>query len=175
MDNINNQEEQKRKRKLIVLLFLVILLLASGMTAYFLKDRFFTEPRVISGLPELETGLEVMSDEQMLKFMQSEVDKDKININLKHEISVSKETNVAQLAVKNKPTNAYSIQVEYLLKEGNEQLYKSGLIPTNRQLSEVKLKKSLSEGSHEVMIIYTIFDEEKQINQSTIDGVLYVS
>lgn len=175
MDNIENQEEQKKKRKLIILLLLLLLLLASGLTAYFLRDHFFGESKVVSGLPELETNLEVMTDDEMLKFMQSEVDKDKVNINLKHEISVSKETNIAQLAVKNKPTNAYSIQVEYLLKDGNECIYQSGLIPPNRQLMEVKLAKKLSEGTHDVRIIYTIFDDEKEINQSTIDGVFYVS
>lgn len=175
MDNIENQEEQKKKRNLIILLLLLLLLLASGLTAYFLRDHFFGESKVVSGLPELETNLEVMTDDEMLKFMQSEVDKDKVNINLKHEISVSKETNIAQLAVKNKPTNAYNVQVEYILKEGNKRVYKSGLIPANRQLMEAKLTEKLSEGTHDMRIIYTIFDDEKEINQSTIDGVFYVS
>lgn len=165
------KENKKKTRRLLILLLLLLVALGSFFSFYFFRET----PKVISGLPDVEQNLEKMTDEEMLKFMQTEVDKDNFNINLKHEITVSKETNVAQIAVKNKPTNAYSIQVAYLLKEGNEQVYKSGLIPANRQLMEAKLAKDLSKGSHEVTIVYTIYDDEKEINQSTIDGVLYVS
>ncbi|MBO0480987.1 hypothetical protein [Candidatus Enterococcus courvalinii] len=175
MNSMESQEEKKKKKKLIILLLLLLLILGSGVTAFILRDKFFSEPKVVSGLPELESDLEVMTDEQMLKFMQSEIDKDKVNINLKHEIAVSKETNVAQFEIKNKPTNAYNIQVQYLLKKGNKQIYKSGLIPPNRQLMEAKLEKELLEGSYDISIVYTVFDNEKEINQATIDGVLYVS
>ncbi|MDA3973670.1 hypothetical protein PF023_06405 [Enterococcus thailandicus] len=168
---LEQKTDKKKKRRLLILLLLLLVALAAFFSLYFFRET----PKVISGLPDVEQNLEKMTDEEMLKFMQSEVDKDNFNINLKHEITVSKENNIAQIAVKNKPTNAYSIQVEYLLKDGNKQIYKSGLIPANRQLMEAKLTENLSEGSHEVMIVYTIFDDEKEINQSTIDGVLYVS
>lgn len=168
---VEQKDNKKKKRRLLILLLLLFVALGSFFSFYFFRET----PKVVSGLPDVEQNLEKMTDEEMLKFMQSEVDKDNFNINLKHEITVSKESNIAQLAVKNKPTNAYSIQVEYLLKEGNERIYKSGLIPANRQLMEAKLSKKLSEGNYEVMIIYTIFDDKKEVNQSTIDGVLYVS
>jgi hypothetical protein len=159
----------KKKRRLIWA-SLLILTVAAG---YFIFRSLQEPPRVISGLPDIDQNLEAMTDEETLALMQDEVDKNNIQVNLKHEIPVTEE-GIAQIDVRNQATNAYNVQVDYLLKDGNRRVFRSGLIPPNNQLLQAELTEELEAGEHEVTIYYKVFDETQEINTATFDGVFLV-
>lgn len=159
-----------KKKRRFIWAGLLILAVTAG---YFIFRSLQEPPRVISGLPDIDQNLEAMTDEETLALMQDEVDKNNIQVNLKHEIPVTEE-GVAQIDVLNQPTNAYNIQVDYLLKDGNRRVFRSGLIPPNNQLLQAELSEKLEAGEHEVTIYYKVFDETQEINTATFDGVFLV-
>jgi hypothetical protein len=159
----------KKKRKLMWF----VLLIFAAVAGYFIFQSLEEPPRVISGLPDIDQNLEAMTDEETLALMQDEVDQNNIQVNLKHEIQVT-EDGVARIDVLNQPTNAYNVQVDYILKDGNRRVFRSGLIPPNNQLLEAELTEELEAGEHEVTIYYKIFDEDQEINTATFDGVFLV-
>ncbi|EOH61328.1 MULTISPECIES: hypothetical protein [Enterococcus] len=170
-NNIEKKNHSKKKRTYILFSLLLVCLVA-GIGGYFYFNQ--SPPQVVAGLPDLDDHLSRLSNEDILKAMQDQVDKDKMRILLKHDIEVDKEGK-ASVDVRNNGQNAFNIQVEYYLASNNKQLYKSGLIPPNNRIDSIPFENLPDAGSHDVRILYNIYNEEKLVNTTTIDGKINIS
>ncbi|MGL9770946.1 hypothetical protein [Enterococcus sp. DIV0996a] len=110
-NNIEKKNHSKKKRTYILFSLLLVCLVA-GIGGYFYFNQ--SPPQVVAGLPDLDDHLSRLSNEDILKAMQDQVDKDKMRILLKHDIEVDKEGK-ASVDVRNNGQNAFNIQVEYYL------------------------------------------------------------
>ena len=149
-----------------------MLFLAIGVGGYYYFNQ--SPPKVVTGLPEVDKNISKLSNDDLLKLMQAEVDKDNIRITLKHEIEVDQSGN-ATVDIRNTGENAYNIQVEYYLASNQKKLYISGLVPPNNGIASVPFKNIPNKGEHAVKIYYKIYDKQELINTTMIDGVLIVS
>lgn len=143
-----------------------------GIGGYFYLNQ--SPKQVVIGLPDLDENISQLTNDDLLKKMQAEVDKDNIRIVLKHEIEID-DNGKANVDIRNVATNAYNIQVEYYLVSNQKKLYVSSLIPPNQGISSVAFKNLPSSGTHDVKIYYKIYDDKELINTTTIDGTLKVS
>ncbi len=167
-----NAVQEKSKKRTYILATLVLLLFAIGVGGYYYFNQ--SPPKVVTGLPELDKNISKLNNDELLKLMQAEVDKDNIRITLKHEIEVDKDGN-ANIDIRNSGENAYNIQVEYYLASNQKKLYVSGLIPPNNGIASVPFENMPSKGEHAVKIYYKMYDNQELINTTTIDGTLSVN
>ncbi|THE16167.1 hypothetical protein E1H99_00505 [Enterococcus hirae] len=171
--NIKHTNSSKKK-KTYILISLIALFLMAGIGGYFYFNQ--SPPQIVTGLPDLDDNLTKLSNEEILKAMQDEVDKDKMRIILKHNIEIDADGK-ANIDVRNSGQNVYNIQVEYYLASNNKELYKSGLIPPNNRIDSIPFKNlpNQGEGSYEVKIFYNIYNETELVNTTTIDGAINIS
>lgn len=163
-------EEKKRRKIIMIILFLLLVLL--GALAY----NYFQRPvKVISGLPQLEENASKITNKDMLKQMQVEVDKNNLKIILNHEIAIDSTEKLATVDIVNSAANNYSIQVKYVLNETDKVIYESGLIHKNHHVLKVKMYNLPDIGTHKVKIYYSIYDKDKLINIITFDGEIKIS
>lgn len=163
---------RKRKKSTYILVATFILCLILGIGGYFYFNQ--SPPQVVAGLPDLDENISQLNNDELLKKMQDEVDKDNIRIVLKHEIELD-EDGKANVDIRNVGVNAYNIQVEYYLASNQKKLYASGLIPPNSGIASVTFKNMPSSGTHSLKIYYKIYDKKELINTTTIDGTLKIS
>ncbi|MBO0462107.1 MULTISPECIES: hypothetical protein [Enterococcus] len=169
--NIKNNNRSKKKRTYILFSLLIFSLIA-GIGGYLYFNQ--SPPQVVVGLPDLDDNLTRLSNEDILKAMQDQVDKDKMRILLKHDIEIDAQGK-ASVDVRNNGQNAFNIQVEYYLVSNNKILYKSGLIPPNNRIDSIPFENLPDEGSHDVRILYNIYNEQQLVNTTTIDGTITIS
>jgi hypothetical protein len=165
---INAQKKKKGVKSIVAIILL-------GIICFCLFKMFEQPTRVVSGLPENDANLSTITNEDLLKMMQDEVDKDNLNILLINDIDVNNSTKSALVDVRNSYKSAYGIQVEYFLTEGNKLLYRSGLIPPNNRLKEVVFDHVPEAGVHDIYINYHTYDEQKMLATTVIDGQLTVN
>ena len=168
----NNATQDKNKKRTYILIALVVLFFALGVGGYYYFNQ--SPPKVVTGLPELDKNISKLNNDDLLKLMQTEVDKDNIRITLKHEIEVDK-NGKANVDIRNSWENADNIQVEYYLATNQKKLYVSGLVPPNNGIASVPFENIPNKGEHTVKIYYKMYDKQELINTTTIDGTIIVS
>ena len=168
----NNATQDKNKKRTYILIALIVLFFALGVGGYYYFNQ--SPPKVVTGLPELDKNISKLNNDDLLKLMQTEVDKDNIRITLKHEIEVDK-NGKANVDIRNSRENAYNIQVEYYLATNQKKLYVSGLVPPNNGIATVPFENIPNKGEHTVKIYYKMYDKQELINTTTIDGTIIVS
>ena len=161
----------KRKKSTYIIIVASLLFLLLGIGGYFYFNQ--SPPQVVAGVPDMDENISKLNNDELLKKMQDEVDKDNIRIVLKHEVELD-EDGKANVDIRNVGANAYNIQVEYYLASNQEKLYASGLIPPNNGISSVTFENMPSSGTHNLKIYYKIYDKKELINTTTIDGTLKI-
>ena len=162
----------KRKKSTYIIIVASLLFLLLGIGGYFYFNQ--SPPQVVAGVPDVDENISKLNNDELLKKMQDEVDKDNIRIVLKHEVELD-EDGKANVDIRNVGANAYNIQVEYYLASNQKKLYASGLIPPNNGISSVTFENMPSSGTHNLKIYYKIYDKKELINTTKIDGTLKIS
>lgn len=147
-----------KKRWIIIVLLLLIVIIGS----YFIYKKYFvsSEPvTVISGdfLPEGKDAQKI-SEKEMEKFAQDAVDSSNFNMVIGSKATIDASTMKGKLFIQNPPQNAYPVNVEIRLDDGDDLLYTSGAIQPGEEIKEVLLDKKLSVGSYKSTATFSLYN-----------------
>lgn len=157
MDKGKKGEVTLKRNTLIVLLVAILLLLILVFLLFLNKK-------------DIDTNLSDIEDKQV------ETASSSIKIPGYSSISISKDKKDVQIALINPSGNPCYFVYELVLKDNNETLYKSKLIPPGKMIKDVKLNRALSEGEYKasIKISTTSLSDNSPMNGANVETVLIV-
>lgn len=143
----------RKARNLIISLMIVLMIvcLAVGILKLFNND-----------------GIDSMAkDYTPPENLKVETDPDHIAIPGYKQIKLYANSDTAYMALWNPPGNPCYFRFTILMHNTKENLYKSGLVPPGKAITEIKFNRKIKEGTHSIDIkidTYQLNDKEKRMN-----------
>lgn len=170
-------KQKKRSRKWIIIL--VILLICAGVAGGFLysanqnrgKDRLARDEEALGGL------LPGKSPSEIADLLNQKVEEGMVDIGIAAEPAFEEGGKKGKLGIENVPGNRYSLQVDLLLDETQETLYRSGLIDPGYYIEYVALNRQLKNGDYQATAVFTTYaldETEDEIAKTRVNVVLHI-
>lgn len=152
--------ERKQKRRWSIILLLLLLALG-GVGTYFLTKEEAKPVSLVSGefLPKDKDASKI-SDVELIKMAQKEVDSSKFNMIIAPEAIFENSDRPGELIIQNPTNNVYPVNVELTRDDTGELIYTSGAIKPGYEVKEVKLEKSLSKGDYPTTAKFSLYDKK---------------
>lgn len=173
IDEIEIKAIIKSSKKLLALLLsLIALIVLLGGMWWFNKN---TSNTTASGLPISAT--EKMSSAEIKKYAENVVDKSNVTLQVYPKVKIQSDGKTGKMFIQNVPSNETGQVATLKEKDTGEVLYTSDLLEPKYQVSDIKLKKKLSKGTHKGIVTITFYDlkEKKQIGRSNVQVTITVS
>ncbi len=157
MDNSKKGEVTLKRHTLIVLLVVILVLLA--LVFFLILDK-----------KDVDTNVSNIEDKQV------ETQSSSIRIPGYSSIVIERDKEDVQIALINPSGNPCYFVYELILKDGEESLYKSKLIPPGKMIRDVKLNRPLKEGEYNASfrITTTSLSDNSPMNGANVETVLIV-
>lgn len=160
-----------KKKKITLLILLLIVLLGIGIVVmhHFGLFHYPWEKPVTSLYSGKEGMLPNISDEDALKMLQEQADKDQVRIQMNAQPK-QQEDGTYDLMFQNLETNLYAEEVIIYLGEDayGDLLFESGRILPGHYLDFVELQTSLEPGEHEAIAYVTFYDGDTRLATNRI-------
>lgn len=144
-----SQEEKKRKRKKIIIVVVILLLVVAAVIIYLLSRR----PKNV---------LTEENYDQIMEEMQQQVEEGYfetyMNTDWKFPDGTSKTTNAI---LGNSPNNKKPIRCEVMLKDTEEVVLSTGVLPVGAEMPPFKLDVDLDAGTYEAVCRVYLLDKEE--------------
>lgn len=171
----NTEKKKTSKNKRLMSLFLILLLVIGG---YFVYQKYFNSTEavtIISGdfLPDGKDASKI-SEKDLSKFAQVAVDSSNFNMIIASNSEINASTMSGSLLIQNPPKNAYPVNVEIRLDDGENLIYSSGAIQPGEEIKQVTLDKKLSKGSYKSTATFSLYNATTKEKQGEVSaGVLF--
>ena len=103
--------------------------------------------------------IEGMSEEEIIAMLNEQVKKSMINISMATEVIFANGTSEGELRIVNHDVNIHPQVVEINLKDTDELIYRSGLIPVGSNVKTGKLLVDLDAGKYDAIATFSSIDE----------------
>lgn len=167
--SIPDEPDKKKRLTKIIVGILIVLFLILLLFSFCSKQG----GQISGSLPGYDESISQgiipgMSKEEVDQILQTAADESMFSFQINSKIEMSSSKGDAKVLIGNPPNNTYDFHVEIFLDETKELLYKSGKIPPNHHVENIKLEKSLSKGTHTATAYFNIYDKsgEKVVGKS---------
>lgn len=170
-DNQNNPSKNGGNKILIViviLLFLVVLVLVAFIAFKMGKGDSTTDSSGSSNSRTIAESARVVLDEEsaqnVMDEMRESVEEGMFECNMSMKWTFEEGTEQSKDAVvANSENNTHPIYFDVRLKDTDELIYSSPVIPVGEQLTNISLDKDLDPGEYKAVVMYSLLkDEESQ-------------
>lgn len=144
----HRQEEQKKKRKKIIIIIIVLLLIIAAVIIFL----FMRRPKRV-----MTEGNYKQISEEMDEQVQEGYFETYMNTEWTFPDGTSESTNAV---LGNSPNNKKPIRCEVLLKDTQEVIYSTDVLPVGAELPPFKLDVDLDAGTYEAVCMVYLLDEE---------------
>lgn len=176
VDNTTKEHAKKGKKKWLLLLLLLLLLISAGGTLFY--HFFYRIPeKVVANVKDVDNEfIEKMTSQQLKDFLQSEADKDYVQLKVDTQMHFSAKDELGTVNIQNPPANEVGIRVQTFIKDTKQLVYDSGVIKPKEFVSKGHLTTELSPGEYETdskVVYYDLKDGEAE-GESAFVGTLIV-
>jgi uncharacterized protein (UPF0333 family) len=184
--NANNQSGSAKRGFAIIIAFLVIIVILVGVIAFLLgrntggSDKESAESSNESSRVVMTEGSRVILDAEsaanVMDEMRNEVAEGMFECNMSMTWTFadgSAKSNDAYVA--NSTNNKYPIYFDVILKDTDEKIYSSPVLPVGSELTNFALDKDLDPGTYKATVMYTLIrDEQSQEEVSSAGFVIKI-
>lgn len=173
---MSSQQENRQSKKIdlktvIIFAVIFILIVAVGVLTFVLVSNK-PEPAIISenGLkiePNVITGSNNISLEERLAEMQKKVDEGSIGVRMETTLTFETGDSKAVTSIENPARNTYPFVVAIVITDTKEEVYRSGLIPPDSYINEVKLNTTLEKGSYPATAFFEVYNDAGEMTGKT--------
>lgn len=174
-DNNQKRSEEKKDNKAIIIIIILLLIIVIGLAAViaFLLGRKGSDTNqdgAASTDPQrrIEQSTRLIVDQEsaqsVVDEMRKEVEEGMFDCRMSMEWNFDDGMSESEDAyVANAETNKFPIYFDVRLKDTEELLYSSPVLPVGAEISNIKLDKELPAGSYQAVVMYTLIrDVETQ-------------
>lgn len=154
-------EEKKSRKKWILIALLLLLLLGLGTCAVLNLPQ--EEPSPVAVMPDLDGNIEdITTREELESAMQEEADAAYFNLQVNPDAIFSAGTGEGSFELINPNNNVYPISFVITLDATGQEVYRSGTVPPNKQISTIILNPVPSSGTHDATVRVSIYNPDTQ-------------
>lgn len=99
--------------------------------------------------------------------MQKNANENSIGVKMNIEISLEDGDSEGNALIENPATNTRSFVVSIVLEDTGEEVYRSGLIPPESHIDNIKLTKSLDKGVYPAVAYYEVYNDAGEMTGKT--------
>lgn len=163
LETITIEVTVKNRKKLFLLLSLIgLLILLGGVLLY------NSGPKgLVSELPDATT--EKMTTPELKKYLNQKFKDNSVSVQVYPKVYIQSDGKTGKMYVQNIPTNKYGQVASLQDKTTGETLCSTKLIKPGYQVSKINLRKKLSKGDHEGLVILNMYDLKDRKKVSTVN------
>lgn len=158
-ESISTLEKKKRIAMELIALLLILML---GISVYFIINNNKNDVPLSIDLNATNEEIKGMTDEEIQDLLSKKVKETEINMTMSSSVVMKNGKSKANLLIENSLVNQYPQIVEIKLKDSDETIYKSELIPVGYRVDSAELNKKLSKGTHKAIAYFSSYDAEKK-------------
>lgn len=174
---MKNKEKRERKKIWLILLLLLLVTAAGVAVFYFMYANREEQPRIDKEMAAKAGLLPTHSEEELQELLNKTVEEGMVNISINPDPVFKDGNSAGSLNIENIPANHYDLQVDITLENGNEKVYRSGLIEPGHYVDNAKLSKVLKKGDHKAVAVFTAYypdNETDVLAKASANIVLHV-
>lgn len=156
------EKEKKGKKKWLILLLLLLLIAVGVAVFYFMYLKDDGQPRIEKELAAKAGLLPSHSKEELQELLNKTVQEGMVNISINPDPIFKDGKSAGTLNIENIPANHYDLQVDITLEDSGEKVYSSGLIEPGHYVDNAKLTKTLKQGDHKAVAVFTAYYPDNQ-------------
>jgi uncharacterized protein (UPF0333 family) len=180
--NGNDHAGSAKRGFAIIIAFLVIIVVLVGVIAFLLGRNTGSSDNgsEASNTPsnrEVASGSRVILDQEsaanVMEEMRSEVAEGMFECNMSMTWNFDDTTQPSKDAyVANSRNNTHPIYFDVILKDTDEKVYSSPILPVDSEITNIALDKSLAPGTYKATVMYTLLRDE--VSQEEISSAGFV-
>ncbi len=155
----------------VLLIVVIILLLGRGGKESVNENTPVEQPRAVT--QDVRTVVDEESAQTVMEQMRKEVEEGMFECQMSmtwNFVDGKSESNDAYVA--NSTNNTHPLYFDVYIKDTDELLYKSPVLPVGTDLKNIKLDRELPAGKYEATVMYTLLKDEE--SQEEISGAGFV-
>jgi len=178
----NDQARSSKRGLIIIIVFLVIIVALVGVIAFLLgrnagSSDNASEADNTPSNREVANASRVILDQEsaanVMDEMRSEVAEGMFECNMSMTWTFDDTTQPSKDAyVANSKNNTHPIYFDVILKDTDEKVYSSPILPVDSEITNIALDKSLAPGTYKATVMYTLLSDE--VSQEEISSAGFV-
>lgn len=163
------------KKKYILVALLIVLCLCAG--GYYYVHSWLPDDNKLAREKDAKEGyLPGMTEAEIQAMMEEKVAEGSVQISINSELIFKDGKSAGDIRIENSRNNHYLMVVEFVRKDNNETIYKSGAMEPGNYLEKARLDVDLPAGEYPVAVHFKNYDlkSEEFIGEAIAESVVYV-
>lgn len=169
------EREDNKKKKWIIVILLILLCLGAG--GYYYIHSWLPDDNKLAREKDAKEGyLPGMTAEEIQAMMDEKVAEGSVQISINSELVFKDGKSSGDIRIENSRNNHYLMVVEFVRKDNNETIYKSGAMEPGNYLEKARLDVDLPAGEYPVAVHFKNYDlvTEAFVGEAIAESTIHV-